>query len=243
MSIYKTGHEITTAIMGGRIISEMYNRGAKAFDVLPEGFTRVNYIESTGQQIIDTEFYGGIDSHATEIDFVYTKAQTATSLFAARTNAGVSPSPSRVGNLYFGQDGRFSVYVGSTGNLMTLPANARINVGDRRIARLEVDSVNHEVRRVLTTADQTPVLISEQSMAWSGTSLTLHPMGLCGGNTQNVWSEAASIKVYRFRLWENGVQTREFIPCLDSAGKACMYCPLTKRAYYNVRSNDDFLYG
>ena len=61
--------------------------------------------------------------------------------------------------------------------------------------------------------------------------------------TQGVIGERGYFKVYRYRAYEAGALVRDMLPCLDSSGRPCMFCKVSKQTFYNVSTGADFLFG
>ena len=61
------------------------------FVTLPEGYTQVEYIESTGTQYIDTLFYPSGNALRIKLNFMYLRDYSALSLFGNSTGAEVIP--------------------------------------------------------------------------------------------------------------------------------------------------------
>ena len=54
----------------------------------------------------------------------------------------------------------------------------------------------------------------------------------------------ANARIYSFSISRNGVLQLDFHPCLDPAGKPCMWDYVTRRPFYNQdTTGSDFLYG
>ena len=51
-------------------------------------------------------------------------------------------------------------------------------------------------------------------------------------------------RIYTARFWRDGTDLINFIPCLDPNGKPCMFDTVNKKPFYNVRTNTtDFIVG
>ena len=205
---------------------------------LPFGYTHLNYLESTVSQILDTEFISASGVHDFECEFAITENTQGKSLFGARTNTGVSPSPGRIGNLYFNLQNRPSVYIGNTSNIFIPPVENALIVNEKYKLRLEVNQPNATVRRVLNDG------VLDNSGSFTGTTKILHSLHLFGAISEGNLQEFIAAKIYSFKIWESGVLVRDFVPALDETNKPCMYCKITKKPYYNARTTGiDFLYG
>ena len=46
------------------------------------------------------------------------------------------------------------------------------------------------------------------------------------------------IKIYYFKIYDNDVLVRDFIPVLDNYGTPCMYDKVERKFYYNAGTGD-----
>lgn len=56
--------------------------------------------------------------------------------------------------------------------------------------------------------------------------------------SQSGGKEYAKTKIYYAKFWLNDKLVRNFIPCIDSDGVACLYDTVTKKAYYDNNGNE-----
>jgi len=204
---------------------------------LPWGYIRLNFLQSTSVQILDTEYISQTGIHSFECEFAITQNTTGASLFAARTNTGITPAPSRIGNWYFNAQNRPSLYIGTSSNLLPISAANALIVNNKY-------KVNLSVTQPTITMFLNDVSLG--SASFSGTSRTLQPLHLFGAVAENNLQEFISAKMYSFKIWDGaaGTLVRNFIPALDKANKPCLYCTVTKKPYYNIRpTGNDFQYG
>lgn len=57
-------------------------------------------------------------------------------------------------------------------------------------------------------------------------------------HTNNTGSINSKIRMQSFRIWDNGVLVRDFIPVLDSNNVPCMYDRVTAQLFYNQGSGE-----
>ena len=60
------------------------------------------------------------------------------------------------------------------------------------------------------------------------------PMYLFGNNENNNVLYRSKAKVFRCQIYDNGTLVRDFWPCYDPAGVACLYDKVEKKYYYNA---------
>lgn len=184
---------------------------------LPEGYTQVNYLESTGTQYIDTEISAARDL-GVKINFVPKSSGQA---FGAITSLrkgyyGVEFSPNRGIVAYWG-DG---IYIGK-------PWQAE--------ATYEID-FNYQNSGIAIFNDATLALPSNREI----TENTVHLFKLNEGDTP--YTQYISGRAYRMRMTKELEPVLDFIPALDPNGIPCMYDVIRKKTFYNAGTGD-FLWG
>ena len=205
---------------------------------IPEGFVLLSYLQSTRTQIINTGFTPTLGRHTFECEFELTEPNSAVSLFGARTNSGATTNPARAGNYYFNDVNRPTVYIGTTANVAALPSGQELLPDTRYTVRLEVDESTRSGLRQITGVPDAVI------NNFNGTAVTLDSLALFGAQTQGEFAEFGAFRIYSFKIWDNDILVRDFAPCFDALkDKPCMYCFVTRRAFYNVRPGADFLYG
>lgn len=61
-------------------------------------------------------------------------------------------------------------------------------------------------------------------------------------HTNDTGSINSAVRIYSFKIWDNGVLARDFIPTLDRDDRPCMYDKVTDELFYN-QGTGEFLYG
>ena len=207
--------------------------------VLPYGYTRVDYLQSNGQQVINTGFVSTSGVHDVECRFSTVNASTnGVTLFGARTNSGVTPAPARFGNLYWGGVNTPGVWIGSTGGVII--TSMPVLQHEIHVVRLLVDDGAGTVRRILTKESTQQTV--DDTVSFAGITTTIDTVHLFGAMNSGSIVERIAARVYGFKMWEDGVLVRDFIPALDATNTPCMWCTVTKKAYYRIGSTD-FTYG
>ena len=185
---------------------------------LPEGFTELAYIESTGTQYIDTGFKPNQDTRLV-MDFQLTDTAIR-HLFGARTTsttglffaACMSATTIRVD--YRTEQKTFTV--GSVLNRMTLDFNKNI---------VTLGGVSQSYTKSTFTPDlEMPLFTSN-----SGGSIT--------GDTYK-----AKMKVYSCQIYDNGTLVRDYIPCKNASGVAGLY-DLANGVFYQNAGAGTFAVG
>ncbi len=191
---------------------------------IPDGATRVEYLESTGAQFIDTGVRGKVGI-AAELDHSWTSALDKT-LLGSRNGSShrFFVFHNNKGRLGYGLDGTFAYYKGS----------ADTSYDTRYLALAKM--LDGEQSLVL---DGTPY----------GTAGTIsssfdsgNDMYLFGCNDNGSLALSASAKVYSAKIWEGDALVRWFVPCLDPDGEPAMFDRATG-SWFRNGSATPFQYG
>lgn len=186
--------------------------------------TRLEYLESTDRQYIDT---GYIPSNKTELEIIASGISqssfalaSGTWFFGARTgylnNAfGSYYNPTEKKFYYaFGSDMRSASYTTLYESTKTIQAKATgLYVDGKQIIPLSANNFTAPV-----------------------------PLTLFALNTNGSVSSYTSYKIHCCKIWDGGVLVRDFIPVLDWNDRPCMYDKVTDELFYN-QGTGEFLYG
>ena len=206
---------------------------------LPKGYILVNYLQSTGQQTIDTGWRSVGLKYRLECVFEMAQSNAGVSLFGARSN---TPSVTRSGSYYFGTADRPSSYIGTTTNQWTLPAATPLIVGTEYFLSFEANELGGRTFRRQLRGDD-GIINLDNSTTFTGSTITQDGHHIFGAITAGVAGERGYFKVKSFKAFDEDVISRDMVPCLDNTGKPCMYCFVTKQTFYNSSGSANFLYG
>ena len=196
---------------------------------LPDGYTRLEYLESTGTQYIDTN-YAFTDDFSWEIDF--NGIDKGKTIFGGRT------SSTRTALLY--------QKAAAQGVETTCPINAM--TGDQTPFQLaDLSSGRHKVKMSVASNKGSVWVDGAQvynNQSFSGSYISGVTQALFADNFgSGDIREHASSKVYAAKMWQGNSLVRDFVPALDPSNKPCMYDLITKQPYYNLGEGDDFSIG
>ena len=188
----------------------------KGWSLLPNGFTQVEYIQSTGTQYIDTgaQIFNK-DSHEIVMDMTPTEFYNYNQLFGSTCD-----------------DNTFEAWIYSTGNL-----NGRYNgayYGYQNALTVNTRyliSHSKQGANLYRFVDGTLVSGGATNATTSTTTatLTLFKSG----------SDYSKFKLYASKIYANGELVRDFVPCINnSTGKAGLYDLITNTFYGNDGTGD-----
>lgn len=208
----------------------LYGEDEEASKKLPAGYTKMNYLESTGTQWIDTGIKLSSESEAKcTYELMAETPGVNQYLFDAQTNKSV---PSFI---QFG----FTLY----------------NLGHPDSVYGYVRSSTAPQIKTLRPEGKTSITLNKKGLTLNGVFLQgvepeefILPLNcyLFADNFNDRVSSLAYVRVYSFSISRNGELQLDLQPCLDPYGVPCMYDFVSKRPLYKEDNGDDgdqFLYG
>lgn len=186
---------------------------------LPNGFKRVDYIQSTGTQYIDT----GIKAKTGLTVEARLKYTTNTGIFCGAITT-VEGSGDRFYPINFAQSGKVSfTYLDSAFSASTSLTSGNV----------------YTIKTVLGATKQEMFVDGVSSGSTSKTNVveincTLGLFALHRGESYDVkWVSQVPATLYYFKIWDGDTLVRDFIPCIDPLGIPCLYDLVGKKTYYN----------
>lgn len=193
---------------------------------LPEGYTEVRYIESTGTQYINIGLTGfDMVSIETEIEHTFNSVSTTQYILGASYKYSTS--------YYF-----WGFYLGSNGGI-----TARYRKQYKELAKISpARKVTYKMLGPTKTyeADGNSFTFSSDTASISN-STTLHLFGLHEYSGQT--SYLASVRVYSFDIrLSDGSLYRQLVPCINPQGKAGLY-DLVNNIFFANKGTGEFVTG
>ena len=189
---------------------------------IPDGATRVEYLQSNGSQYINTQVRGKVGITA-ELDHSWASADDKTLLGSRNGSAHrFFVFHNNRGRLGYGLNGTFAYYkeAADTSYDTRYLALAKIVDGEQSLV---LDGIAYGTAGTISSSFD------------SG-----NDMYLFGCNDNGSLALSASAKIYAAKIWLDGDLKREFVPCLDSNGKPAMYDRVSGGYFYNVGTGADF---
>lgn len=178
---------------------------------LPSGYKRLEYIQSSGTQYINTEFKPSGENMRVVFDFMYTAAHGSHSLYGVQTS-------STAFSITAFSDPKF--YVGTSWDL--LPQTTSLNV------RYLLDA--HANNGTLTVSlDGT-----SGSAAYSGSLDKTLNLSLFGNNLNGSTIQLVSARLYSCQIYDNGTLARDYIPCQTTSGEIGLWDDVNSKFYGNA---------
>ena len=193
---------------------------------LPQGFSRVEYLESTGTQYIDT---GVMLTNNHTVEFTYqatSNTQYAKGFYGCLQNNGGSNRPRH------GMITRTS----SVSN----PGKIEYGYGtnNNNIVGSALNSSKHTVKQEKNILYVDGTLVN----TFATTAFTQTVSAYFGHFRYSATYTPALAKYYYSKWWDGNTLVRDFIPVIDANGVGCWYDRVNEEVYYS-ESDEDFVAG
>lgn len=190
---------------------------------LPSGYTKLNYLKSTGTQYINTGYiYGSNSDFSTEMYFNNAYGQ----LCGAIDDNARAALAQLSGVLYFA---RFN---GSHGAPSILCANYYY--------KLSTNGAILTATYTKNDGSEHTEIIDGSAYDFDGTSIPFYIFGRNESGSARLPS--GTLNIYFFSFFENGSTVMNLVPCLDADGVPCMFDTVKRKTFYNAGTGD-FLWG
>lgn len=205
--------QVKKVAVGSEVIWE------KSTSPLPSGYRQVEYLQSSGTQWINSNYYPNLDT-LLEMKYRYIFENSGRMCWAFGSRNTTSSGGFGFILNYFGSTTDESISVFSDN---TYPNNMfRENLRNQDIIvqqsknGLYIDGIRKYNNRQTTFQCSYPCLLFWGSTEGTGDSGRL-PYG----------------RIYYCKIWESDVIQRDFIPCLDPNDRPCMFDLVTQQPFYN----------
>lgn len=178
---------------------------------LPSGYTQLEYIESTGTQWINTEFYPKYNSRI--MMDIESLGSTPQFVFGTRN---VSSAKAKQ---------QFNIYRNSNATIRSdyFGTNVTLSISDASV-RTTIDKNGNTVTMFGQTATNTPVT----------SGVCTYPLYLFTLNNAGKIDANASFKLYSCKIYDNGTLVRDYVPCINQSGVAGLYDQVNGQFYSNA---------
>lgn len=179
---------------------------------LPEGYTEVQYIQSTGMQWIDTGFAQNQNSRFV-VDFQLVTAPTGSYEWIFE---GCDSGPKNRHGVYATKsNGKWSGGYGAT-------------IKNTEIAYNLESRITADFDKNILKIGQTFVTFSVET--FQSTTTTALFARKTGGSVGNY----SAVKLYSCQIYDNGNLIRDFVPCIDPTGTVGLYDQVERKFYGNA---------
>lgn len=191
---------------------------------LPEGYTAVNYLQSSGTQWINTEI---TPSQDTKVIIKFTADKWGyESLIGGRANSNSNDQFTTF--LDSSSNGRFLFRMDGMSSSITYKGFKLHTIYTAELSGTKMEFTLEDGTIPFTSG----VTISDFS--------STVPMLLF--KAQNVGGTGLNGKVYSCKIYHQDSLVRDFQPCLDTGGVPCMFDFVSRKSFYNVNTGS-FTWG
>lgn len=184
---------------------------------LPNGHTRLEYIQSTGTQWIDTDFKPTGNTKVICDFCAYNQATSQQGVFGSRP----------------GTTARFTVFTGNTKSAI----QADYNTYDSLAAETDnISGVDLTQRTVIEMSNSLVVdgrLIKSVELVQF---VSTYNLWLFTNNNQGSSQSPGKLKLYSCKIYDSGVLIRDFVPCTNPSGAVGLYDVENDQFYSNAGS-------
>ena len=175
---------------------------------LPSGYKRLGYIQSSGTQFIDTRFKPNQNTRVLTEAYLVDSTNGYPSVFGTRSGSSLQFwafwAP---GEKIF--HGRYNTRVI---DVKSSPTN--LDIYDFNKNTLSINGV--------------------KSQATSETFTASNNLWIFGVNSSGSLQYGSSVRLYSFKIYDNGTLIRDFVPCINASGEVGLYDLVGKQFYGNA---------
>lgn len=182
---------------------------------LPEGYTQVEYIQSDGNQYVDTGFKPNQDTRVVmDFELLSVTGQYADPIFGVRTSAS--------SNAY---------YFWCSGTLVAAEQyqsgynNGSVYLAAQRVGRHTVDKDKN-----VTTVDG----VTTAQSAYAAFTASWNLLLFQSYNNGSLYSQTTHMRLYACQLYDDGTLIRDYVPCTNPSGAAGLYDTVGQQFYGNA---------
>ena len=206
---------ISSIFKGNTKIGRIYKGTSLVYQssLLPSGYTECEYLESTGTQYINTEVVG-TQNISIDTTFSWSRYLNAWNFFF-NAMAGV-------------YDGQW-YGLAQASSFRNVRFNMGISTVYTNIAYNDFTAHNYVMENFQITIDGS----NTHSISNKSDFTTVYPIAIFANNKKGNIEQYSYAKLYSFKIYDNKVLVRNFIPALDTNHKPCLYDTVTGNTFYN----------
>ena len=183
-----------------------YSPAPKPEPILPEGYTQLNYIQSTGTQYIDTGYVITSENMRVVIKFAYTAAHSDATLFGSETT-GITGS----GEYSICPYGDPQFFVGGSKSL-----KSAYEPSLNEVCTLDITANNGTLTDIWNGTRQ-------NSQSYTQSLNHTYSVAVFGNNVSGAVTQKVSMKLYSFQIYDGNVLVRDYIPCKNPDSTIGLY--------------------
>lgn len=222
MAIYKGNTKIVKLYKGTTQIVKRYKGTQLIYSALPSEFQEVEYIESSGTQYIDTNFVPTLNSE------IFVKFNYGTAISSNQMLFGSKSYSSHYYQCFKGSNDRFSIAFGcsSSSDFTNLYSTDYYNLD----VELKVNNSGFSINNTLYSWSVTPSEIGYSTLSIFARHYETYDL-------------FGSYKLYSFKIYDNNILVRDFVPCYRKADNVAGLYDLVNGVFYTNAGTGTFIVG
>lgn len=199
-------------------------------------YQQVEYIQSSGNQYINTGYYWQSETTQIEADIMVTSNSGAQSLWGSEEYQTASTNSRYFSGIPYGSNGSYSYYIGNTGySGVSIGMNTRATVvATTTTAKKVTVTVNGTTKldqtynttcqaHAATFESESKGLIYIFSNHNSNKTTNYNPTQYVGG-----------MRLYRFKMWDDNTLVRDFVPCYRKSDNKIGLIDIVNNVFYTT---------
>ena len=207
-----------------RVFHEFYrNAGTGEFiagpEMVHEGYTELEYIQSSGAQHVDTLFY---PTGATQLTLDFQMINQGTEqqgIFGSRP----------------GSSGRFTVFTGTSAARLQVDYNTQFGLADSEV---NISGLNVNQRTLLEVSNRLIVNGAKINEVAAASFTSAYTLFLFANNNAGAVQLPGAMILYACQIYDNGVAVRIYVPMLHPSGVAGLWDSVNERFYASSTTTD-----
>lgn len=206
------------------VFHEFYrNAGTGEFiagpEMVHEGYTELEYIQSSGAQHVDTLFY---PTGATQLTLDFQMINQGTEqqgIFGSRP----------------GSSGRFTVFTGTSAARLQVDYNTQFGLADSEV---NISGLNVNQRTLLEVSNRLIVNGAKINEVAAASFTSAYTLFLFANNNAGAVQLPGAMILYACQIYDNGVAVRIYVPMLHPSGVAGLWDSVNERFYASSTTTD-----
>lgn len=203
-------------------------------------YTKLEYIQSTGTQYIDTGYYWQHENIEIDFDGTVTSNSSYQSLFGNEEYTQSSGNARNFSGIPHGSNSNYSIYLGSTsyGTVeTTLGTRFKLKIQTTTNKNVKVYKDNNPIIDTTYTGTvmaKQNAYVQSSAQSEVGNIFIFANHNTYRGTTNNAFQNIGGMKLYSFKLYDNNTLVRNFVPAVrNSDNKPGLYDEVNDVFYTN----------
>ena len=206
------------------------------YESYKSAYNLLEYIGSTGTQYIDTGYVMSSNTEKIYADYEKTDVSDSVSIFGAEKN--ISGSDRSFTLIPYGTS-TSTIYIGDDSSSLSLPSEANV----RYRTTLEANGGNLKVSVLKVSDNTTTTNTTTYTVSNGNLTAVTNSIILFGNHTSSGYSQLSTVKIYSFKLWDNGVLKRNLVPVSRKSDNVLGMYDTVNNVFYTNSGTGTFTAG